>query len=126
MRRLFTGRALLVAGRIDEADWMARDALRLARKSGKGNSEASALGLLGDIDRRRTPVPVAEMESHVQGALALAEPAGLRPLAARCHLRLAWLYATLRREEHVRHQEAAEALLDQMDRPRSLDAAGVY
>ena len=126
MRRLFTGRALLEAGRIDEADWMARDALRLARKSAKSTSQAGALGLLGEIDRCRTPVPMAEMEEHVQEALKLAEPQGMRPLAARCHLRLAWLYATLGRAEHVRHQEAAEALLGQMDRPRSLDAAGVY
>jgi hypothetical protein len=126
MRRLFTGRALLEAGRIDEADSMAREALRVARKSGKNASEAGALGLLGEIDRRRTPVPVAEMEAHILGALALAEPQGMRPLAARCHLRLASLYASLGREKHVGHQEAAEALLDQMDRPSSLDAAGLY
>ncbi|MGH3116497.1 MAG: hypothetical protein ACRDQ2_05185 [Gaiellales bacterium] len=77
-----------------------------------------------EIDRRRGRVP--EIEAHILSALTLPEPLGLRPLAARCHLRLARLYEILGREEHIRHQEVGERLLDQMDRPLSLDAAGLY
>jgi DNA-binding SARP family transcriptional activator len=123
---LHLGRALIEAGRFDEAAQMAREALDLSIKSSEGPSKAGALGLLGEVARRRDPVPYEEMEHHLLGALTLAEPLGMRPLVARCHLRLAWLYSTTGRADGARHSATAESLLRQMGRPRSLDAAAVH
>ena len=125
MRLLQSGRALIEAGRNDEAARMAQDALDLACSSGNRPSEAGALGLLGEVARQRDPVPQEEMESVLLKALALAEMMEMRPLAARCHLRLAWLYSRTGRQDSLPHQEAAETLLNQMNRPLSLEAAGV-
>ena len=123
---LHFGRALLEAGRLDEAARMAGDALTLTSKNGDRPAEAGALGLLGEVAMRRNPVAVEEMESYLLQSLALAEPLEMRPLAARCHLRLAWLYAKTDRAEMAYQHEAAESLLDQMGRPLSLEAAGLH
>jgi hypothetical protein len=123
---LHFGRALLNAGRVDDAAQMARDAFTTNSKNGKRPSEAAALGLLADVAMRREPLPASEIEELLLKALTLAEPLEMRPLAARCHLRLASLYARLGRADADHHRAVAESLLDQMGRPRSLEAAGVH
>jgi tetratricopeptide (TPR) repeat protein len=123
---LHSGRALLAAERLDEAARMAREALTVNSKNGERPSEAGALGLLAEVAMRRDPVPGDEMEDYALRALELAESMEMRPLAARCHLRLAWWYARTGRANAARHSAAAESLLDQMGRPRSLDAAGTH
>jgi hypothetical protein len=50
----------------------------------------------------------------------------MRPLAVRCHLRLAWLYDKTRRPDHENYAAAARSLLKQMGGDVKLDAAGVY
>jgi tetratricopeptide (TPR) repeat protein len=123
---LHFSRALIAAGRLDEASEMARQALSLNSKNGERPAEAGALGLLGEVEMRRDPIPAEEMEHHLVTALALAESMEMRPLAARCHLRLGWLYSRIGHREADRHRSAAESLLKLMGRPRSLDAAGVH
>jgi tetratricopeptide (TPR) repeat protein len=123
---LHCGRALLAAERLDDAARMAREAFTVNSKNGERPGEAGALGLLAEVAMRRDPVPGDEIEDYALRALELAESMEMRPLAARCHLRLAWWYARTGCADAARHSAAAESLLDQMGRPRSLDAAGTH
>jgi DNA-binding SARP family transcriptional activator/tetratricopeptide (TPR) repeat protein len=126
MLLLHLGRALIESGRVDDAAQSASEALKLAREGGNRLSEAGALGLLAEVARRREPVPEEEMKHYLLSALALADQLEMRPLAARCHLRLAWLCQRTGRPESDRHAATAALLLEQMGKPRSLDAAGVH
>jgi tetratricopeptide (TPR) repeat protein len=115
---------LIEAGRYDEAARMATEAITLSRKGGIRPVEAGALALLGEINKRQGQ-PSQEMERRVLDALALAEALEMRPLAARCHLLLAWLYDKRRRPpERENHATAARSLIQQIGCVR-LDAAGV-
>jgi len=75
----------LAVGRIDEASGHAREALALARRLGARGSEAYALCLNGDIT---VAAGAKDAEDLYRQALALAEPRGMRPLVAHCHLGL--------------------------------------
>jgi uncharacterized protein (DUF2225 family) len=75
---------------------------------------------------RRDPPDHAAVERQVLEALKLAESFEMRPIVARCHMRLAWLYERLDRREYENHAAAAQSLLEHFGRPRSLDAAGVH
>jgi hypothetical protein len=111
MRLLHHGRALLEAGRIDEAERIAAEALKVAHDGGNRPSEAGAYGLLAEAAWRWDPVPSEAIERHLLKSLAIAEPLEMRPLAARCHLRLASLYERLGRREQEHHSVAAACLL---------------
>ena len=126
VRSLHYGLALIAAGRIEEASQVAREALELAQDGGNRSSEAGAYGLLGEVAMRRDPVDHAEMERYVRNCLALADELEMRPLTARCHLRLAWLYKIEGRCEHERHTATAMLLLEQMGNPRTPDASGLH
>jgi len=123
---LHLGRALLQAGRIDDAARRANDAVTLAREQGNRPSEAGGHGLLGEVARLRSSVDYEAMERHNLDALTMAEALEMRPLAARCHLRLAWLYERTGREQCKAHASAATILLAQMGHPRSLDGVAVH
>jgi len=125
MLLLHFSRALLAAGRIDDAMQAASDALKRAQQIGNRLSETGAHGLLGELASHRDPCDHDAVESHVLQALRLADTFEMRPVAARCHLRLAWLYERLGRPEYKRHATIATSLLAQMGNPRSLEAAGV-
>ena len=126
MRMLHIGRALVAAGRIDEAADRANDALTFALEDRKRTSEAGALGLIGEVAMHRNPVDYDAMERHLVNALALAETLEMCPLAARCHLRLAWLYEHTGSPDRERHEAAARSLLAQMGGNVKLDAAGIH
>jgi len=126
MLLLCFGRALLAAGRIEDAMQAASGALKRAQEVGNRLSEAGAHGLLGEVVSFRDPVDLEAMERHVLDALALSEALEMRPLSARCHLRLAWLYKRTGHREQERHAAAAAFLLEQMGNPKSLDAAGIH
>ena len=126
MRLLHHSLALLVGGRTDDAERYAGEALREASAQGSRPEEAGAHRILGEVASLREPVDEDAMERHLLAALALAEALEMRPLAARCHLRLAWLYERAGRPEQQRHGAAAVPLLAMMGNPRSLDAAGVH
>jgi len=126
-RLLHLGRVLLEAGRIDEAARIGEEALCVTREQGNPPSEAGAHALLAEVAGLREPVADDEMERHLLAALKLAESLEMRPLAARCHQRLSWLYRKVGRWEHERHSAAAASLLEQMGgEPLKLDAAGVF
>jgi hypothetical protein len=64
---------------------------------------AYALHLLGDISTQSSRFEPERAEAHYREALAVAEPRGMRPLVAHCHLGLGTLYR--RAGDHVKAQE---------------------
>ena len=118
------GRVFVEAGRLNEAAQYASEALELARTSGRRPAEAGAHGLLGEVAMRRDPVDHAEMELHVRNCLALAEALEMRPLAAHCHLRLAWLAERTGVSDRESHESAARSLLASMSGVVRLDPIG--
>ena len=83
----------MLAGRLEEAQALAEQALALAREHQERGNEAYALRLLGDIAAQRDPPEVDQAAAHYRQALALAEELGMRPLQAHCHHGLGTLYA---------------------------------
>jgi hypothetical protein len=117
----------LEAGRIDEAARIADEALCVASEQRNQSFEAAAHALVADVARLRHPVAEQETERHLFAALKLAEPLEMRPLIARCHQCLAWLYEkTHDRLKREYHRAEAARLLEQMGRDIKLDAAGVF
>ena len=84
------GRACLLLGRLDEARSLGDRAVE-ANQSQPGFA-AHALHLLGDIATHPDRFDAERGEAHYRQALALAEPRGMRPLVAHCHLGLGKLY----------------------------------
>ena len=82
---LCAGVTYLSAGRIDEATSHAREAVALAPRLGARGNEAHALCLCGDV---ASIAGAEDAEGYYRQALALAEPRGMRPLIAHCHLGL--------------------------------------
>jgi len=84
------GRACLLLGRLDEARRLGD---RAAESSPRHPGFAAhALHLLGDIATHSDRFDAETGEAHYRQALALAEPRGMRPLVAHCHLGLGKLY----------------------------------
>jgi tetratricopeptide (TPR) repeat protein len=86
------GEGYLRAGRPAEARQAAERMLGLTRATGKRDSEAVALRLLGEIHALAHPAEASQAEASYRQALAIAEQIGTRPLAAHCHLGLGKLY----------------------------------
>jgi tetratricopeptide (TPR) repeat protein len=82
---LCAGMTYLSVGWLDEANNHAREALALTRRVGARGNEAHALCLNGNI---ATVAGAEHAEGYYRQALALAEPRGMRPLVAHCHLGL--------------------------------------
>ena len=84
------GRAALLLGRLDEARRLGDRAVESS--PGHHGFAAHALHLLGDIATHPDRFDAESGEAHYRQALALAEPRGMRPLVAHCHLGLGKLY----------------------------------
>ena len=77
---------------------------------------SAALHLLGDIATHPERFDADNGEAHYRQALALAEPRGMRPLVAHCHLRLSKLYRrTGKREQVQEHLATATTMYREMD-----------
>jgi class 3 adenylate cyclase/tetratricopeptide (TPR) repeat protein len=114
--RLPLSEAQLLAGRLEEAHALAERALALACEHQEQGHQAYALHLLGDIAVWCDPPRVEEAETHYQGALALADELGMRPLVAHCHHSLGTLCAKIGRREQARAElSAAVELYRAMD-----------
>jgi len=110
------GRAALLLGRLDEAQSLAARAIEYS-PSHPGFA-AHALHLLGDLATHPDRFDAESAEAHYTKALALAEPRGMRPLVAHCHLGLAKLYRrTGKRVQAHEHLTAAIAMYREMDMP---------
>jgi tetratricopeptide (TPR) repeat protein len=108
------GRACLRLGQLDEARRLGNWAVESA--SGRIDFVPDALQLLGDTATHPDRFDAESGEAHYGKALALAEPRGMRPLVAHCHLGLGKLYArTGRREQATKHLDTAATMYRDMD-----------
>jgi tetratricopeptide (TPR) repeat protein len=108
------GRACLLLHRLDEARRLADRALESAPRH--VGFAARTLHLLGDIATHPDRFDAESGETHYRKALALAEPRGMRPLVAHCHLGLGKLYRrTGRREQAREHLTTATTMYREMD-----------
>jgi hypothetical protein len=118
---LNAGMAYLSAGRIDEAASHARKALALILRMGTVGSAAHALCLTGNIAATRG---AEDAESYYHQAMALAEPRGMRPLVAHCHLGLGRLYRRMDWSEQAHEQiDLATTMYREMDMTHWLEQA---
>jgi class 3 adenylate cyclase/tetratricopeptide (TPR) repeat protein len=108
------GRTYLLLGRLDEARDMGDRALEYS-PSHPGFA-AHVLHLLGDIATHPDRFDAERGEAHYRQALALAEPRGMRPLVAHCHLGLGKRYRrTGQREQAQEHLTTATTMYREMD-----------
>src|SRR5262249_40893676 len=91
------GRAALVLGRLDDAQRLGDRAVESSSR--QPGWAALALHLLGDIATPPDRFDAERGETHYRQALALAEPRGMRPLVAHCHLGLGKLCARTGKRE---------------------------
>jgi class 3 adenylate cyclase/tetratricopeptide (TPR) repeat protein len=109
-------RASLVLGRLDEARRLGDRAIEFSSR--QPGVAAHALHLLGDIATHPDQLDAERGEACYRQALALAEPRGMRPLVAHCHLGLGTLYLrTGKREQAREHLTTATAMYREMDMP---------
>ena len=106
------GRASLLLGRLDEARRMAESAVE-ASPSHPGFA-AHALHLLGDIATHPDRFDTESAETHYREALALAEPRGMRPLVAHCHLGFGNLRRTGKQAQAQEHLATATTMYREM------------
>ena len=107
------GRAALLLDRLDEAQTLGERAVRYSPS--RHGFRAYAQHLLGDIASHPDRFDAERGESHYRSALALAEPRGMRPLVAHCHLGLGKLYQrTGRRQEAQEHLATATTMYREM------------
>jgi class 3 adenylate cyclase/tetratricopeptide (TPR) repeat protein len=108
------GRARLLLGELDEARRLgdrARESLL-----GQLGAAAHALHLLGDIATHPDRFDAEHGEAYYRQALALAEPRGMRPLVAHCHLGLGRLFRrTGKRDDAREHVTTATIMYCEMD-----------
>jgi class 3 adenylate cyclase/tetratricopeptide (TPR) repeat protein len=108
---LCAGMACHAFGQIDEAAGHAREALALTRRLGARGNEAYALCLTGDI---ASTTGVEHAEGYYHQALALAEPRGMRPLVAHCHLGLGKMHRIGAPGQAQEHRTTAMAMYREM------------
>src|SRR5262249_7331632 len=96
------GEAQMLAGRLEEAQALAEQALAQAREHQERGNHAYDLRLLGDITAQREPPERDQAEAHYRQALTLAEELEMRPLAAHCHRGLGLLSCQSGRGEQAR------------------------
>jgi class 3 adenylate cyclase/tetratricopeptide (TPR) repeat protein len=108
------GRAALQLGRPDEARRLGDRAVEWSPR--QPGVRAHTLHLLGDIATHADRFDAKRGEAHYRAALALAEPRGMRPLVAHCHLGLGRLYRrTGHREQAREHLVTATTMYREMD-----------
>src|SRR5262249_14372204 len=118
---LYAGMTCLSVGRINEAASHAREALALVRRLGARGNEAHALCLNGDI---AAAAGADDTEGYYRQALALAEPRGMRPLVAHCHLGLGKMHPRMGNPDQAQqHLTIATALYRDMDMAYWLEQA---
>jgi tetratricopeptide (TPR) repeat protein len=108
------GNTCLLLGRLDEARRLGDRAVESSPR--QPGFAALALHLLGDIATHPDRFDAERGEAHYCQALALAEPRGMRPLVAHCHLGLGKLFRrTAKREQAQEHLTTATTMYREMD-----------
>jgi len=107
------GRAAFLLDRLDEAQSLGERAVKYSPS--RHGVVANALHLFGDIATHPDRFDAESGEAHYRKALALAEPRGMRPLVAHCHLGLGKLYRrTGQREQAREHLSTATTMYREM------------
>jgi tetratricopeptide (TPR) repeat protein len=107
------GRACFRFGRLGEAADLAERTLEYSTPF--PGFAAYARHLLGDIATHLDRLDVERGKAHYREALVLAEPRGMRPLVAHCHLGLGKLYRrTDKREQALEHLATATTMYREM------------
>ena len=107
------GRAALVLGRLDGARRLGDRAVEFSPR--QPGFAAHALHLLGDVATHPDRFDAERGLAHYRQALALAEPRGMRPLVAHCHLGLGSLYRrTGKRDQAREHLTTATTMYREM------------
>ena len=88
VRLAWLAEGLLVAEEYEPAWERALESLDYSRRLNERGQEAWTLHLLGDIAGRRQPGALDDVERFYRDAMAIAEPLGMRPAVAHCHLGL--------------------------------------
>jgi tetratricopeptide (TPR) repeat protein len=107
------GHGYLLLGHLDDAERLGARAVQ----SSPSQPAFVAYGahLLGDIATQSGRFDAERGEAHYRQALALAEPRGMRPLVAHCHLGLGKLYRrTSKREQAQEHLTTATTMYREM------------
>jgi tetratricopeptide (TPR) repeat protein len=108
------GRTCLLLGRLDEARRLGDRAIESSPP--QPGFAAHDLHLLGDIATHPDRFDAESGEAHYRQALALAQPRGMRPLVAHCHLGLGKLYRRTGKPEPAReHHATATTMYREMD-----------
>jgi class 3 adenylate cyclase/tetratricopeptide (TPR) repeat protein len=108
------GRASLLLGRLEEARRLGQRAIEFSPHH--PGFAAHALHLIGDIATHPDRFDAESGKAHYHQALALAEPRGMRPLIAHCHLGLGKRYRrTEKREQAREHLTTATTRYREMD-----------
>jgi tetratricopeptide (TPR) repeat protein len=94
--------ALLLVGRVDEANTLAGQLLELSRTHTGRGYQAHACRLLGEVAMHRESPDVEQAAAHYNQALTLAEELSMRPLQAHCYLGLGTLHLALGQQERAR------------------------
>jgi len=97
------GEAYFFSGRHADAAEQAERARQLAVEHGERGNQVYAGLLAGLVAAEDRQPRVEEARAHLRGALVLAEPLGMRPLVARCHIALGRLARRLGEDEAERH-----------------------
>jgi tetratricopeptide (TPR) repeat protein len=107
------GQAALVLGRLDEARHLSECAIESSSR--QPGYAAYAQHLLGDVATHPDSFDAEHGEVHYRNALALAEPRGMRPLVAHCHLGLGKLHRRAENAEQAQeHLTTAIAMYREM------------
>jgi tetratricopeptide (TPR) repeat protein len=108
------GQACLLLGQLDEARHFGERALETSRS--QPGYAAEALHLLGEVATHPDRFDAERGEAHYRQALTLAEPRGMRPLVAHCHLGLGKLYRRTGKPEQAReHLTTATTMYREME-----------
>jgi len=105
----------LLSGRTEDSRATVARALELACAHGERANEAEALRILGECAAAGAPPDLTTARRSFEQALAVAEPRGMRPLAAHCHLGLSKLdRRTDKREQAQEHLATATTMYRDM------------
>jgi tetratricopeptide (TPR) repeat protein len=116
------GCAYLLLGRLEEARRLGDRAVESSRRH--PGFAAYALHLLGDIATHPDRFDAETGETYYRQALALAEPRGMRPLVAHCHLGLGELYRrTAKPQQALDHLSTATSMYRDMSMTYWLERA---
>jgi tetratricopeptide (TPR) repeat protein len=116
------GRACLLLGRLDEAQRLGARAIGYSPR--QPGFAAYALHLLGDVATHPDRFDAEVGERHYRGALALAEPRGMRPLIAHCHLGLGTLFRRIGKQQAAQeHLNMAAGTYGELGMPYWLEQA---